>query len=107
MPTPDKVYPVSITVQQKPLLLTSLNQTWGPIPDEFSFIYQIGLLSYMYEFADDSRSAIKRQQFVSHLLGASEGLTATQVNIFLSNFQNLSLAQPEKTIQGNQGRGSY
>lgn len=110
MPVPDKVYPVSITLQQKPALLTSLNQTWAPIPDEFSFIYQVGLLSYMYEFADDARSAGKRQQFISHLLGASEGLTATQVNIFLSNFQNLSLAQPEKTIQmqqGNQGRGSY
>ena len=110
MPTPDKIYPASITLQQKPALFTSLNQTWAPIPDEFSFIYQVGLLSYIYEFADDPRSASKRQQFVSHLLGASEGLTATQVNIFLSNYQNLSLAQPEKGVQmsqGNQARGSY
>jgi hypothetical protein len=110
MPTPDKVYPVSVTLQQKAPLLTSLNQTWAPIPDEFSFIFQTGVLSWMYTFADDSRAAGTRQQFVSHLLGASEGLTATQVNIFLSNFQNLSLAQPEKGIQmqqGNQARGSY
>ena len=110
MPVPDKVYPISITLQQKPALLTSLNQTWAPIPDEFSFIYQVGILSWMYSFADDPRAATTRQQFVSHLLGASEGLTATQVNIFLSNYQNLSLAQSEKAIQmqqGNSGRGSY
>lgn len=110
MPVPDKVYPASVTLQQKPALLTSLNQTWAPIPDEFSFIYQTGLLSWMYSFADDPRAPAARQQFISHLLGASEGLTATQVNIFLSNFQNLSLAQSEKTIQmsqGNQARGGY
>ncbi len=110
MPTPDKVYPVSVTVQQKPALLTSLNQTWSPIPDEFSFVYQIGVLAWMYEFADDARSQGKHMKFVSHLLGVSEGLSETEKNIFLNNYFGLSLQQPKMGMelqQGIQGRGSY
>ena len=103
MPVPDKVYQVSITVQQKPALLTSLNQTWAPIPDEFSFIYQVGLLSFMYEFADDPRSSAKRQQFVAHLLSANDGLTDTERNIFLNNYFSLSLDQMYRANNINQG----
>lgn len=109
MPTPDKIYPVSITVQQKPALLTSLNQTWAPIPDEFSFIYQVGLLSWMYHFADDPRAAEARQQFIAHLLSANNGLTDTEKNIFLNNYFSLSLDQMYRSgnlTQGLQGKAS-
>ena len=107
LPVPDKVYPVSITVQNKAALFTSLNQTWGPIPDEYSYIYQLGFLSYMYEFADDSRWIGARQRFISSLLGASQGLTATEVNLFLNNWQTVSAATTQKEMilqQGTQAR---
>jgi hypothetical protein len=108
MPAPDKVYPISITLQNKASLFTSLNQNWGPIPDEFSYIYNVGFLSYMYEFADDSRWVGARQRFISSLLGAAEGLTATEINIFLNNYQSIVVSPIEKQIQmqqGNQARG--
>ena len=109
MPVPDKAYPVAITLQQSAQLFTSLNQTWSPIPDDLGYVYNTGLLAWMYEFADDGRSPQKRQEFVARLLGAAEGLTATEVDIFLSNFNALSLSPMERQIQlqqGNQGRST-
>jgi hypothetical protein len=109
MPVPDKAYVVALTLQQAPPLITSLNQTWAPLPDYLGYVYNTGLLAWAYEFADDNRSGQKKQEFVARLLGAAEGLTATEVDIFLSNFNALSLSPIERQIQmqqGNQGRST-
>ncbi len=109
MPLPDKAYPVAITLQQSAQLITSLNATWSPIPDDLGYVYNTGLLAWIYEFADDPRSSPKRQEFIARLLGAAEGLTATEVDIFLANFNALSLSPVERQMQmqqGNAGRGT-
>ncbi len=109
MPVPDKAYPLAITMQQSAQLITSLNQTWAPLPDDLGYVYNTGLLAWAFEFADDGRAAQKRSEFVARLLGAAEGLTATEVQIFLSNFNANSLNPMERQIQlnqGIQGRGS-
>lgn len=85
--TPDQAYPVAITIQQKPPVFTSVNQTWGPIPDEYSHIYNWGFLSMMWLFADDPRFQMANAKFVTALLSTHGGLTATQLNIFLQNWQ--------------------
>lgn len=103
MPVPDKAYPVAITLQQNAQLFTSLNQTWAPLPDDLGYIYQIGLLSFAYEFADDSRWAGTRQRFIAALLGAAEGLSQTEIDIFLANFNAISLGQIDRQITLNQG----
>ena len=110
MPVPDKVYPVAITLQQKAGLFTSLNQTWSPLPDEYSYIYQWGLLAEIFLFADDARATWASQKFVSHLLGANQGLSDTERNVFLQNWQAVTGNPIEKQIQlqqGNQARGGY
>lgn len=109
MPTPDQAYPVAITIQQKPPLFTSVNSTWGPIPDEYSHIYNWGFLSMMWLFADDPRFQTANLKFITSLLGTHGGLTATQVNIFLQNWQmvtgqQVQLATTEQ--QANQARGN-
>ena len=104
MPVPDRVYPISVTIQNKAALFTSLNQTWSPIPDEYSYIYQVGLLSYMYEFADDARWVGARQRFVAALLGANQGLTDTERNIFLNNWQFVTGNPISNQIQLQQGQ---
>ena len=109
MPVPDKAYPVTITLQQSAQLITSLNQTWSPLPDDLGYVYNTGLLAWAFEFSDDGRAAQKRQEFVARLLGAAQGLTATEVDIFLANFNALSLDPVQRQIQmqqGNQGRGT-
>lgn len=109
MPVPDKAYPVAITLQQSASLITSLNQTWSPLPDDLGYVYNTGLLAWAFDFADDNRAAQKRQEFVARLLGAAQGLSATEVDVFLANFNALSLDPVQRQIQlqqGNQGRGT-
>jgi hypothetical protein len=107
MPVPDVAYPVAITLQQKPPLFTSVNQTWAPIPDEYSHIYNWGFLSMMWMYADDSRFMFASQKFISHLLAASQGLSQTEINVFLNNWNQITGAPIDKgmTLQtGHQAR---
>lgn len=107
-PVPDKVYPVVLTLQQKPSLFTKTSQTWAPIPDEYSHIYNWGFLSLMWLFADDPRFQMANAKFISALLGTNQGLTQTQINIFLQNWQAIT-GQPQSSqiglTQGQQARG--
>lgn len=107
--TPDKAYPVSLTVQGKPPLFTSLRQTWNPIPDEYAHIYNWGFLSFMWLFADDPRFPTANSKFIASLLSTTQGLTQTQLNIFLQNWQSIT-GQPMSNqiaqTQGAQARGA-
>lgn len=108
MPVPDKAYPVCITTQKRPPLFTSVNQPWAPIPDEYSHIYNWGFLALMWMFADDVRFSAANQKFVTQLLGANQGLTQTQLNIFLNNWQAVTgqpIANQSAMQQGFQSRG--
>lgn len=108
MPVPDRAYPVAITVQQRPSLFVTPADKWAPIPDEYSYIYNWGFLALMFMYNDDPRWAVANQKFVGSLLGAQQGLTETERNIFLNNWEALSGQQAQNTIkmqQGNQARG--
>lgn len=109
MQVPDAVYPVAITIQQKPPLFTKTSQTWAPIPDDYSHIYNWGFLSLMWMFADDPRFTVGSQKFVAQLLSSAEGLTETERNIFLNNWYGITgqpAASMERLQQGNQARGT-
>lgn len=105
MKTPDAAYPISLTLQNKCPQVTSVNQTWGPIPDEFSYIYTWGFLALMWMFGDDPRFAVANQKFMAHLLSTSEGLTETERNIFLANWSALTGVQVNTDMQGITARG--
>jgi hypothetical protein len=102
-PAPDQIYTLAVTVQQTPPLFTGTSQTWAPIPDEYSRIYNWGLLALLWLFADDPRFQEANQKFVTQLLGTSEGLTETQRNIFLSNWQAVTGQPISNTLAKNQG----
>lgn len=108
MPVPDQAYPIAITLQQKPPVLTSLNQTWAPVPDEYSRIYNWGLLALLLLFSDDPRFQVTNQKFITCLLAANQGLSQTEVNIWLNNWQALTgqpMAKQATLSQGQQARG--
>lgn len=105
MPVPDLAYPINIHIQQKASLITSINDTWTPIPDEMSYIYNWGFLAMMYMFSDDPRFQMANQKFVAHLLASNEGLTETERNIFLNNWGEISGTNVMKSQQGSQARG--
>lgn len=109
IPTPDKAYPVSITLQQKPSTILGMGSTWAPIPDEYSRLYNWGFLALMYLYVDDARFAYANQKFIANLLSTNEGLTETEMNIVLNNWQQVTGGQivlNDNISQGRQGRGN-
>jgi menaquinone-dependent protoporphyrinogen IX oxidase len=44
----------------------------------------------MWLFADDPRYQLANQKFVTQILGANTGLTDTERNIFLNNWQQVT-----------------
>jgi len=108
MPVPDKAYPITVTLQQKPPVFSSVWQTWTPIPDEYQRIYTWGFLALMWAFADDPRFQIANQKFVAQLLSTSEGLDETKKNIFLQGWQAITGQPVENSMtmqQGQRARG--
>lgn len=105
---PDVPSSVTVISQNKPVLLTAINQAW-PIPDEYGFVYNWGFLAMMYLFADSMKFGAANQKFISGLLGLAEGLSEQQIAVFLGQWDFLvqnQLRVVGKTQQGLQGRTS-
>ena len=105
MPSPNLNYPVSLHIQKTAPIITSLNQTWAPIPDFMEYIYNWGFLAAMWSFTDDPRAQTAHAKFVTHLLGRATGLTAIERNIFLNNWTDLTELEKLTVQQGVQARG--
>jgi hypothetical protein len=103
--SPDKAYPVSIHVQLTAPAITSINQTWAPLPDFMEYIYEWGFLALMYGFSDDpGRAADANNKFKAGILARAEGLTEEERNIFLNNWEAL-YQNPQAKQMGTQARG--
>ncbi len=98
--SPDKNYPVNVHVQLAAPRITSVNQTWAPLPDYLQYIYDWGFLALLWQFSDDPRAAYANNQFKAALLGRQEGLSEEQKQIFLNNWEAL---QEGYLIQMQQG----
>jgi len=105
-PSPDKPYPIEIHAQLAPPIITSINQTWAPIPDFMSKIYDMGFLALMYLFTDNPQGwQLANVQFKAAILGRAEALTEEERNIFLNNWENLTQVDAMKKQQGIAARG--
>lgn len=86
---PDKNYEMYVDYQKKAPLMTSAASSWGPVPDEFQYCFNEGFLSMMSLLVNDSRFPVFENYFIARLLGAQDGLTDQERNIFLGNWANL------------------
>jgi hypothetical protein len=106
---PDKDYVLSGFYQGAPVTMTSLASGWAPIPDSLSYIYDWGFLGMLSMITKDIRQPLFLQKFVSHLLGAQDGITALQRNIFLGEWMAV-LTAPQRAQsdlqQGTQARSA-
>lgn len=103
---PDKKYPVSLNVQLAAPAVTSVNQTWAPLPDFMQYIYTWGFMALIWQFADDpQRAAYANNQFKATLLARADGLTDEQKNIFLNNWEELRMGFGAMKQQGISARG--
>lgn len=106
---PDVPYMIDGYYQRAPVLMTSLANTWAPIPDFLSYVYDWGFLGFVSLLTKDARAGVFLAKFASHLLGAQDGLSATQRNIFLGNWLEVMGAPQREQInitQGAQSRGN-
>jgi hypothetical protein len=104
---PDKAYTVVCWYQKFIPLMTAVANNWTP-PDYTSYIYNRGFLAHLYEARGDIRAQQEKIAFAAALLSTAEGLTDTEINIFLAQY----LANPRmlettqlKAQQGVQARG--
>ena len=107
LPVPDKSYTVNLTYQNSAPTFGALTDTWAPIPDYLSYLYQSGFNARAYEYFLDERFGSSMQLFVRQLVGASEGLDETQKNIFLGMRTDTSREEQASQMSGqfgNQGR---
>lgn len=85
VPAPDTEYNVEVTAQKAAPTFTSLSDTWAPIPDYFSYVFNTGFLAKNYEYMNDPRFVPTLQLFLQQVVAANEGLSDAQRNIFLSD----------------------
>lgn len=85
LPAPDQAYTLTVHYQMAAPLLTTLAQTWSPIPDTFSAVYQLGFRAFVYEYLADPRWQLSLQLFLSQLAGKHGGLTDQERDLFLWN----------------------
>lgn len=69
------VWKINLTYQQKPPLITSLTQTFSPIPDEYQYLIKQGFLAYCYKKADKATFNTEYAQWLEDIqeaLGQSD-----------------------------------
>ena len=99
-PAADKVYNVSVEYQKAAPLFTTLSQTWTPIPDYLSYLYDEGFFAKAAEYCNDPRAMSLFQMFFTNLAANSEGLNQSQKNLWLES----KLSTVRQTLAIQQGR---
>lgn len=98
-PAPDQPYLVRITYQNSAPIFTLQTNTWAPLPDYLSYLYNQGFLAKTLEYINDPRFGNAMQLFLQQAVAANNGLTETQMNIFLTERLN-SQRQTQDVAQG-------
>lgn len=100
-PAPDQIYNIVVEYQKSASIFTSLTQTWSPLPDYLSYLYNEGFIAKAFEYSNDPRFAPAMQLFLTDLVEANVGLDRTQKNIWLAD--RLNTLRQNLNVQ--QGRG--
>lgn len=106
---PNGLYNVVLWYQKFVPLFTVTSGNWTP-PDYLSYVYNKGFLAELFEaLGMPGEAQAKKVQFAAALLANAEGLTDTEINIFLAQYLGNPRALESvqlKTQQGIQARGS-
>jgi hypothetical protein len=96
-PAPDDIYTIEVTYQKAAPTFTALTDTWQPVPDYYSYLYNQGLQAKTYEYLNDPRFQTSMQLFLQSVVGANEGLSDAQKSIFL--FDRLNAQRQTQNVQ--------
>lgn len=87
-PAPDEIYNVVLIFQNAAELFTATTDTWSPIPDYMSFVFNEGMDYKTFEYLGDPRMQSSGQLFFQSLAQMSEGLSESAKNLWLSDKLN-------------------
>lgn len=85
LPVPDNAYIGSLTIQKSPTLLTSLSQTWSPVPDKYAHIYEQAMVAHMQGMYNTQAYFSGMELFFRMLVAAAEGMTESEKALFLED----------------------
>jgi hypothetical protein len=100
-PAPAQEYIVTVTYQKAAPIFQSTSETWAPIPDYMSYLYNLGFLAKTYEYINDPRYLPTMQLFLQSTVSANQGLTETQKSIFL--LDRMDLLRQQVGVQSGRG----
>jgi hypothetical protein len=103
---PNKIFPVNLIYQKKPVQFTAVTDSWSPIPDSFSDIYNNLCLGYYMDSCQDPRAPQYIARGVAGLLGKTEGLTQMDRVAFMASYMNVNAQQLINQIQTQQGEAA-
>jgi hypothetical protein len=107
--TPDANYTANFDYQRKATYLSSPAATFGPVPDEFGYLYTKWMLAEGALLLEDVRQPQFLRDAVFSTLAMQDGLTEQQKAIMadqMLNMENTSTRSRLKTQQGSQARGT-
>lgn len=110
LPPPDKEYTLRLVYQKSAPNFTETTDTWAPVPDVLSYLFNQGFLAKAYEYLDDPRFGGSMQLFLRQALAANEGLSDADKNLFLG--ERLVSERESQNVSGNaqlarQSRGMF
>jgi hypothetical protein len=100
-PAPAGVYTVTVIYQKSAPLFQNTSDTWAPLPDYMSYLYNLGFLAKTYEYINDPRYVPTIQLFLQSAVSANQGLTDTQKSIFLH--ERMDLLRQQIGVQSGRG----
>ncbi len=100
-PAPDQVYNTVLIYQNAATLFTTTTQTWAPIPDYMSYVFNTGMDYRTFEYLGDPRSQTSGQLFFQSLAQMSEGLSESQRNLWLQD--RLNSIRQQNAVQTGRG----
>jgi hypothetical protein len=100
---PDQNYTAAFDYQRKAPLLTSWAQPFGPVPDEFGYIFNKWFLAEAAILVNNSLFEIWRREAVSALLATQDGLDAQAKLIFLEQMTNVGRTASRSQAAGQSG----
>ena len=101
--TPDQNYTAYLDYQQKPLLMTSFASNWGPVADEYGYLFNIGLLAFAGLIVNDARFPIWERDFISGVLATQDGLDEQAKAIFIGDWMNVTRTAARSQAMGQSG----
>jgi len=104
---PDQIYAVSLVYQKGPVKFANLTDSWAPIPDAFSDIYNNLCLGYYMDSCQDPRAPQYISRGIAGLLARAQGLSQLDKALFAQSYMDFSaseLLNQLKTQQGQQAQ---